>query len=205
VKYTWIDMIVTTYCSRMCPNCCAQIPTHATMPAAHYDWAYFEHIAPYLHGVIGMAITGGEPTLHPEFPRLAKGFRKLFGLNYFRLDTNGFNVFKYADLMSCFDAIKITDYGEPVSRGAIDWVNEHCPDKLIVHSGDHTPLTQFGGGKPCRTVAHEAVYANGRLYPCCGAWGIVGAQSLVPVDNWQDLLDDVPRPCAGCVFSQREG
>ena len=201
MNYPEMVFIITTLCNRACPECCCRIPTHDCMPGEHYDWGYFERAAVALRGLDLLIVSGGEPTLHPDFARISREFRALFHAERMRLLSNGALVVKHADYMDEWDEICITDFGDKQSNEAISWVNENLPGRLRVTPYNHIPLSRIGDGGACCRVDQTA-YANGRLFPCCGAWGIVDSESMAPtVADWRDRIGEVPRPCDRCVFS----
>ena len=59
MSYREAALLVTTHCNRRCPDCCYQIPTHATLAAEHYDWDYFARAATFLGGQITKADENG--------------------------------------------------------------------------------------------------------------------------------------------------
>jgi hypothetical protein len=204
-KMTWPTMVfvATTLCNRKCPDCCCRIPTHDCMPGEHYDWAYFERAAAALRGIDLLIVSGGEPTIHPEFPRISREFRALFDCQTMRLVSNGAKIVEHAECLSAWNQICITAFGDRQSGEAITWVNENLPGRLQVYPYNHIPMSRIGGGGACCRY-DQTTYANGRLFSCCGAWGIPDAPSIALTSDWRERIDAVPRPCDRCIFSQPE-
>lgn len=198
--YYQVAVLVTTLCNRQCPHCCYRIPRHVTLSTHHYDWSYFEEAARYLSGVEILFVTGGEPTLHPEFPRIATGFRDLFRPKRLDLVTNGYGVLEHAAVMHHFDRIHVTNF-DGVSQSAIDWLAGTLPEQLAVESSNHIWMDHRGPGGPCnrRTIA---AYAEGLLYPCCVGPGFPESATMKPTDNWRESLHGISLPCAVCPFSE---
>jgi len=195
-----IAILITTHCNRKCPECCFGI---LTATPQHHPWSYFEEAARYLTEIHWLFVSGGEPTLHPEFPRIAREFRTMFDPERMILVTNGARVVEYGDSMQHFDEVRITDFDDPRSQSAIAWMRQHASEKLVVWGVDHIPMAHRGGIHPCdrRTIA---AYSGGRLYPCCEAPGLPQAASIPLGADWQTALDRVPLSCAVCPFGRAE-
>lgn len=159
-------------CNFNCPYCSNWILVHepATLPAVDLNKIdnFLSNRKDFLDGVV---ITGGEPTIHPWLPELAKHFHSL-GL-LVKLDTNGSNPEILAELISH----KLIDYiamdikaplngkyqeatGVPVD---LDKIKESI--KLIVNSGvDHEFRTTVIPGlideKEIENIAKEIVGAK---------------------------------------------
>ena len=201
MTYHEVAILVTTFCNRQCPECCYRIPGHEMLAPTHYDWAYFEHAATFLRGLAVLFISGGEPTVHPEFGRILREFDALFEPDVLELITNGYNLPRYADEWHRLDRIIINDFsGDERSHAAVAAVQAWDPARLVVEPGLHTDLKERGSGRPCmrRTIA---AYAAGRLYPCCVAPGIPGAASMAPTRDWRETLERIPLACDRCCFS----
>jgi hypothetical protein len=197
-------ILVTTHCNRICPECCYRIPWHGTLPAEHYDWAYFERAATFLHGLAVLTISGGEPTLHPQFGRILREFDALFEPDVLELVTNGCDLPRYATDWPHLARITIADFpGDERSRAAVAALRAWDPRRVVVYDGAHRSLDLRGGGRPCerRTIA---AYAAGHLYPCCVAPGIPGAARMTPTRDWRETLVQVPLACDRCCFSPPE-
>ena len=200
IEYIHAQLLVTTLCNRQCRDCCYRIPGHETLPPQHYDWPYFERAAEYLGNLNYLYVTGGEPTLHPQFVRIAAEFRVLFNPQRMVLATNGAGILQHIDSLDDFDEVRITNFGPPPTPETILQVTERYPNKIVVRPGTHYSLEKRGGGYPCER-RYIPAYANGRLYPCCVAPGIPDAVSIEPTNDWKLQLAEVPLPCASCLWS----
>jgi hypothetical protein len=198
--YHEATILVTTHCNRQCPECCYRIPRHETLPAAHYAWAYFAQAATFMRGLSRLYVTGGEPTLHPQFDRILREFDALFEPDVLELITNGYDLPRHMAACGQFGCIWVTDFGDPAARAAIAAVHAWDPGRLRVLPSSHTPLTGRGSGQAC-IRNRIAGYAGGRLYPCCEMPGIPGAASMVLTRDWRETLAHVPLACDRCCFS----
>lgn len=195
-----LSLLVTTRCSRACPDCCFQIPTHATLPAWSASWGYLEAAAKIFRDVDWLYVAGGEPTLHPEFDRIAREFRALFDPERLLLTTNGAKVIEHGDVMDRFDEIRVTDFGDDASRAAIAWLRAHHPDRLAVADATHVPMSRRPGAWPCDRN-QIAAYALGKLWPCCEGPGLADAPFVVPGPDWRRELEHAALPCRRCPFA----
>lgn len=200
-----MSFLVTTACNRNCPNCCYRIPSRVTLgPPKHYDWAYFEHAAQYLQGLDCLNVAGGEPTLHPEFRRIAREFRALFKPAHMVLCSNceGGFIEKYDDVIECFDKVYTSREPHELSpRQGVVWMRTRHPNKLQVETEHYRSMDVYGGGGMCCRYWLGA-YANGRLYPCCVGPGLPACRTIELSDNWQAELQATSRACHACAFSQ---
>lgn len=93
-----VSIEITTHCDLRCPDCCAGVGMHRVLQ--HHPWAYFERAAVYLRGVDRVHISGGEPTLHPQFAEFLPKFRELFSCRILTMVSNGFRAEQYAPLLA---------------------------------------------------------------------------------------------------------
>ena len=150
-------------------------------------------------GIHRINITGGEPTLHPEFARMATQFKDLFRCDLLKVETNGSRIRQHEGVLEHFDAIHFTDYGD--NHELVDWLRLRCKELNVFVAG-HVPRSVRNSGKTCdRGRAETVAYANGRIFGCPVGQGIVSAESLVPRGDWRERVQDLPLPCADCWFS----
>jgi hypothetical protein len=201
--YRTLALLITTVCNRSCPRCCYRIPQRQFGVPRHYDWAYFERAAQFLHGVDTLNVAGGEPTLHPEFDRVAHEFKAMFKPRALVLVTNGVwaDVEATGRLMDCFDQVWVSRERHEAERPGGAWMRTHLPAKYSPLVDVHRSMSIPGGGGPCDRY-WMAAYAAGRLYPCCVGPGLADAATVAPSPAWREELSRLARPCATCAFSQ---
>lgn len=196
-----LSVPITTACNRRCPDCCFHLGGPG-FTGQHHDWDYFSHLASYVRGKFDtIVVGGGEPTIHPEFERITREFKDLFGCRALRLATNGARVRDYLHLMSEYEVIKLTSF--PGTRPVADALV--AADVTTVHyrTDAHLPwVPRPGHARPCPRGA-LAIYWEGRLYKCCVSPGVEGAQSIELTSNWRDELQLLPLPCDRCPFALR--
>lgn len=211
-KITAIALEVTTVCNLKCPQCCCRVHER---PAVHYSYSYFAELAGWIYGIDRVDITGGEPTCHPLFAEYVPRFKKLFGCRQLTLETNGFQCEKYADVLPCFDQIRLSAYEDNVRECA--WVLEHfpCGGRTYVQNGStcveigaepderkHVSLSRRGAGGRCMLGTFEfALYTEGKFWPCRLGPAVPGAVGIEPCGDWMQKIIEAESPCAECWFS----
>ncbi len=197
---TYVNLEITTHCDQRCPNCCSGIGINRTLQ--HHTWEYFKRAASALYGIPRVNLTGGEPTLHPQFADFLPRFKATFGCQQLTMNTDGFRVEKYRDIIERYlDVVDFSDYHMGRSFQSRVLVN-------IFDAGtgasNFIPRSHRGGGNPCFRAWHREhggiAYADGRIFGCCVAPGIDGAESIEPEPGW---IDRIPKPpCADCWWSE---
>ena len=200
--WTEVTLLLTTVCNRRCPHCCYRIPDHEALGAAqHFPLSYFQQAAPFLTGLTHLYLSGGEPTLHPEFARLVPMLSSLCQPRQLILATNGARVDRHPAAIALCNEIWITVYPEDETQTAIAWLQRHFPEKTVLNPDAHRPWpTSPTNGQACARN-RVAAYVNHRFYPCCNAPGIPGAASIPATRDWRVQLAAVPTPCDRCMFS----
>src|ERR1017187_4482790 len=202
-EITWLSVDLTTFCDRRCPNCSVGIGIHRKLQ--HHPWEYFEQVAPYIQGMKEIKITGGEPTIHPQFAEFVPRFKDLFGCEKLTLNTDGFRVPMYRELIEKhFDHVYFTHYETPVSeRASAALAGIDVPLNTFMAGNNavkFTPRSRRGAGGPCDR-AGLASYSDGKFYGCCVAPGIEGSVGIEPSMDWKQQIGSVPLPCKDCLFS----
>ncbi len=201
---TGVTIEMTTHCNRRCPDCCAGVGINRVLQ--HHDWEYFERAAKALHGIERVNLTGGEPTAHPRFAEYVSRFKELFGCKRLTLSTNGYRVKQHIEVIKIhFDSVDFSDYGDNLSAlRLLCWygieVNVYQAGLLGIN---FTPRSKRGTGSCFRACAQSGMvaYADGKLYGCCVAPGITGAQGIDLWANWRDIIETAKLPCADCWFA----
>jgi hypothetical protein len=204
-----INLCVTTHCQLRCPQCCCAIPWSK---AEHHPWEYFAKAAEFLQGVSRIHLTGGEPTMHPQFFDFATGFRDLFGCESLTVETNGWGLSRFPELFGWFDVVYISEYGLdhypgcPDNRGAIQEFEEFWSGKPDAPDIYHQPILHVDRSRRGHTVClrgHTGTVSfwGGLLYPCCVAPGVDMARGIPLTRNWRKEIAGVKLPCGDCWFA----
>lgn len=198
----WRELVVpiTTLCNRRCPDCVYRIPKNGLGPRAHASWEWFEFLAKWFKGMPLVIVSGGEPTLHPEFDRISREFRKLFQTERLVCTSNGARVLRHADVVDCYDEWRITPYVDVFTQDAIEYLRRERPALLQSMPTPRVHMEAVGGGKAC--VRRRILIAVGeRLWPCCVGPGLHDAPSTDISEGWEERIQQVPLPCERCPFS----
>ena len=200
---------VTTACNYSCVECAVDVPR--IRPGVHESAAYLAHAGKMLHGIECVRISGGEPTIHPQFRKIAKTFRRVFGCKRLVLETNAAKVEQCADVLDCFDTI-VAGYYDPDridgcghgNKEQIDWLVEFGKTHGVavqVGNAVHEPRTNPGGSMCYRGRMGLISHTRGLLYPCCTGQGVPGATGIELTGNWREEITDIPMPCATCFLA----
>ncbi|MBA7687510.1 GTP 3',8-cyclase [subsurface metagenome] len=111
-----LELDLTSACNRKCPNC----PSTTNLPSYNLDNDFIERLFSRLEGETrGLILTGGEPTMAPNFPEILRMARR-YGFVDVVVVTNGtfLNEGKVASaLLTDASAVRVSMY---------DWSAESC-------------------------------------------------------------------------------
>lgn len=199
---------LTNVCSMRCPDCTASIPEVPRDNRTFYAMDYFERAAPYFHGIERLNLTGGEPTLHPQFPALAGAMRALFQCQKLTIESNGYGFRRFQDAFSHFDKVYPSHYtaasypGCPDNTDDIEFLRRLYPDKVHANETVFTPKSTRGTRMCFRGRSETVAYANGRLYPCCVGPGLPVPHGIPLTPNWRVEILSASMPCSACWFAE---
>lgn len=203
-----IQLIITTYCDRMCPGCVCNIPYLKNHQ--HVDINWIKEISQKLQGLRLLQISGGEPTLHPKFKYITEHIREWFNPQMLMLVTNGKNIIKYADILGYYDYISITHYNKLSYPGSVDNFKTirdfrgifKGPSVVKSETVKHVLNREGKNIWPCGLGANDvALIQWGKMYPCCIAAGRAPKSGIEITENWREELKNVKLPCKGCPFA----
>ena len=207
-KFNAIQLCITTKCNRNCNSCIFKMPY---VDGKDVDIEWIKNISKYFQGLRLLQVSGGEPTIHPDFQYITENIRQWFNPQMLMLITNGAKILKYVDILGHYDHIRITYYDKnsyPGSADNMDVIKKFKDEfkgssmiwnKLSKHRVNITKEKKY----PCGLGANDlALVINKKLYPCCSAAGIDADGYIEISENWRDKLKNVKLSCdMGCPFA----
>jgi MoaA/NifB/PqqE/SkfB family radical SAM enzyme len=193
-------VLVNTVCNRNCPLCCYGDVVNRD-GADHFPAEEILDEISKLHRVGSVYLSGGEPTLHPEIEHLLTRGREIRGASHFGLITNGARLLKVASAVHCVDTLRVSVFdGESAVATEYAKIKPDRMEMIVTHQNHYT---NGGGVMPCDALTNTLSIRRGRVYPCCVAAGVTGAQSTELTDGWEKRLLSVEAPCEGCFNGSR--
>lgn len=201
-----IVLNITTHCNRMCPGCIVDIPY---VEHKHTPWEWIKEIAPYFQGLRAVEISGGEPTMHPDFEYITEHVREWFKPQILKVISNGHRIMDYVDILGHYDYIRISHYtpesypGSKDNQAVIDQFLAAFkgPSRIDTRPVKHKLYRNNKNTNFCHLGINDiALIQDQRIYPCCA---ITSNLDLgIPVTaNWRAQLDKMALPCDTCVFA----
>lgn len=201
------NVTVLTPCNRRCPHCCCGDVVYREKGRIFSPDDIARDIAA-LGDVGTVLLTGGEPTLHPNFPAVAEAARSARGKRKLTLVTAGAKLVQHAHATRFFDNIRMSvfdetsDAGASTPSGLVEQFTKVCPPGVSFEPAIITHYRTAGGKNPCGRISNTVSTMDGRVYPCCVASGISGARSTDLTAGWENRLLEVRAPCESCVFGE---
>lgn len=109
-KKMYLEIAITDFCNLDCPLCSqgAQLQKNKMIIPLNELKRFSSFIKPFEFYAI--KISGGEPTLHPEFMKICLELKNLFKAHKYILATNGFKLEEFKDSVHLFDRIELAYY-----------------------------------------------------------------------------------------------
>lgn len=180
-----IEYSVTDLCNRNCIACSHLAPL--AKGANFVSVEVFTRITSVLHKCLPdihtFWLTGGEPTLHPEFMRLLKIAREIYAEAYIGIYSNGITLKGYEEDEGFWRFVRnngivwgITLYDEDKRYFEKLFEKNGCENNLAIVRGGNwfTNLTNYSKNQPVSYVKYERCgwerckinVRNGRIYNC---------------------------------------
>ena len=107
---TYLEFAITDFCNLQCRLCSQGTPLQTDQKTLSFNELVesSNFFRPYEFDVI--EISGGEPTLHPEFTVICDRLREMFIARRYDLATNGFRLEQFRDHLHAFDRIELSLY-----------------------------------------------------------------------------------------------
>lgn len=191
-----------------CPDCCAGITAMKKKDRVFYDWDYILNSAKYFKGIKRINLTGGEPSVHPEFENWIPKFKDLFECEILSVWTNATMFRKKPGVWAYFDEIHISNYtkesfdGSPDNTKEIEFIKNLYPNKYISAARIiHEPLTKRGNKMCFRGYSDTVEFIDGYVYPCSSSSGLPTKVRRKLDENWLEVINLHP-PCYECLFAE---
>jgi hypothetical protein len=144
-------------------------------------------------------LTGGEPSVHPNFVEWAPEIKQLFAPNKVSIETNGFGFKLFPEAFLYFDMIAPTLYSDSFPGGHSDvedirfienYRDAHKPCLPIqISKPIHVPRTRRPNARECCRATSGAIsFFKNRLYPRCTGHGVNDASSIPLSEKWRDEI-----------------
>jgi len=210
-----IEIAITDYCNLDCRLCSQATPYQKNKKMMSLD--DLKRIGSLIrpHEFDYVKISGGEPTMHPQFDRICRVLPELFETSHFELATNGFALEKYLDCLDVFDIISLNLYPGRNDRIVERIRKIHLPNLIGDTKADYEGMVDVYAEnnldktdifEHCEYKNHLKIVQD-RIYPCCVIFGQSIRQDIdpdeisVPLDeNWRTNLAalDIERHCRRC-------
>jgi hypothetical protein len=173
----------------------------------HFGWEYFEAVAERVRATVDsvgwLFASGGEPTLHPDFGRVLREFKKMFNARWLCVATNGAKIREYLPLLSGnVDKLHLTMFpGNEMVRDAV--VASGFSGMLYARPPEQLPMVGIPGNtKPCKgSRPYTVTYWRGRVYRCCMGPGLPSAESCSLEEMTYQHVAQLQRGCSSCPFA----
>jgi organic radical activating enzyme len=214
-----VEISITTLCSMKCPKCSLAMPLMArNKTARNLTLDEVDTFIPHFQGLKQIIITGGEPTVHPQFSEIVRRIWHGCIPKVYTLETNGFKVVQYLPVIAhFFDKVFITQYLQdriydksPDNQKIIKIAREALGDKLIIEPPvDHTIAHgENTSTKMCSKAIDPGLpagYFQGKMYRCCVEPGIEQLLQInlgVPFGpKWKEKLSEIQPDCKHCLYA----
>jgi len=151
-------------------------------------------------------VSGGEPTIHPQFGEICDKLKELFPAHAYQLATNGCLLEKFLDHLEVFGQIELSRYPgrndstfshltELKLPGLQSYTKEDCYEMEDVNKESNLNKTSIY--KSCKWTYIKKIVQS-RIYPCCIIFGQSIRQNIdrnevsVPIDeNWRENLTKI--------------
>jgi organic radical activating enzyme len=216
-KTVRLEIAITDYCNLRCELCSQGTPLQKNKKVLSFvDLERYGRL--FAAGEIwSVKLSGGEPTLHPEFRRICEKIRELFPARHYNLATNGARLEEYIDVLGVFTQVQVSLYpganDATVKRiQALNVPNVVCMTKYkdgeLVDVNLERNLQKRQIYKHCIFTQIKKIVQD-RIYPCCVIFGLALRRGWDPREmgvlldeHWRENLSrvDIEERCRHCFM-----
>ena len=210
-----IEFAITDYCNLKCRLCAHGTPLiteRQNMSPAEFE-RLAGHFRPYEFYVC--KISGGEPTLHPQFREIVNTMRRSIPAHQYSLATNGARLAEFVDAVNAFDTVDLSEY--PTQNRGISGTLSGTEKQRTAFSvkRDYVEMMDVSA-TPNAGKSHISYYCQlkgvkkvvkDRIFPCCNLHGLALHRGLDPREvsvkldgNWRSAIRriDLEPYCRKC-------
>ena len=219
-KIDRLALPITRECNRHCPECMARSrPDMSLRERGPVSVDELKWVGRTLGPIGRIEITGGEPSLHPDFVWISEHIHELFQCPDIMLLTNGF-LFQNPEMLPLllnYDRVYVTHYtptfalryAQPPNTQVVHAIKKFLRDhpktafweqSMSSHSPkDATPVVP----PSCFYYTCDSIaYHRGQLYGCCTAWQLDHrGRGILLTTDWRNHLNRIDLPCETCFLS----
>jgi sulfatase maturation enzyme AslB (radical SAM superfamily) len=204
VKY--LELAITDFCNLKCRLCAQGVPLQKNKKEMSFKElkrisTFFKH---YEFDVI--KVSGGEPTLHSQFPEICDNLKELFPAYFYKLATNGCLLEKYIENVLIFDQIDLSNYPGQNDDVYFRIVSLNIPNIYAFKKEDYIQMVDISQEKNLTktNIYNSCINKNvkkivqSRIYPCCNIFGQSFHQDIsqnkisgLVDENWKKNLKKV--------------
>jgi hypothetical protein len=216
-----LEIVITDFCNLECKLCAQGTPyvKDKQVLSLHRIRELSEYFK--LQKFRTIKISGGEPTLHPEFAQLCAEIKSLFSAEHYVLATNGYLLEKYLNEIKVFDTIDLTEYPGHNSQVYERLCALNIPGLHACVRHEYVELMDIFSTKNAhkKNIFRNCVFSypgghvkivQDRIYPCCVVFGLSQVRQGIACDNISVKLDkdwkrnlsklDIEEYCRMCFF-----
>ncbi len=221
LTYTTLEIAITDFCNLTCNFCSQGTPLQKDKLRMTYDQIKnYIKLAIKNNEIDIIKLSGGEPTMHPDFRKICKIIKKNQSKKIFQLASNGIKMKKYLHDLIVFDQIDLTHYPNEndeiffnLKKLKLKNVITYEKDNFVldnVFDDNKNANKNFDVYKFCNYSKVKKI-VQGRLYNCCIAFGQSIRKNInrenisLKIENSLNLNNnlDYKEVCSGCYVDVR--
>lgn len=178
-KRTTLELAITDFCNLDCHLCSQATPLQKDKSVMSIEALkkISSLVKPFEFQTI--KISGGEPTLHPEFVQICLQLKKLFPAKRYVLATNGFKLADFKDCLNVFDQISLVHYPGKNDEVFKQILELKLPNVVSGRKRDYLEMEDVYQEKNINksNIYNKCIYSkikkivDGKIYPCCVIFG----------------------------------